>query len=525
MLSFVCSLLFTTCAAQPVRPADTVVVCPGPFQEALGPWLDYRRKQGHVIQVVSNEGTPEQIKAQLRAAYSAEPKLSILLVGDAHTPAPFDPSQRSYAVPAHFAPAKVNVVFGSEPEIATDNWYGDFDDDGVPDAAVGRLPVDTAQELHRMIRRIIGYEQSTDFGPWRSKINFVAGLGGFGTVADGALEAAAKTLLTSYLPPAYKSTMTYASWQSPYFPGAEEFHDTAVRRFNEGSLMWVYIGHGGRRELDYFRTPDGKVHEIFRVKDVGKLQAHKHPPIALFLSCYSGAFDGPQDCLAEEMLRTDGGPIAVLGGTRMTMPYAMSILGQELMTGFFGGRPPTIGHWFRDAKRGLALKPRTSEADKQFDALAAAMMPMAADLKAQRHEHLHLFNLLGDPLLRFKHPEPVHIEAPSEVRAGEPVSFQYKMPIAGVAESELVIRRDRLRMTEDDDRESYSPGIPDQYGRNDFRDVAWTPELPAGAESGGAPGTWREDRGQYYVRVYVEGKDSFAIGSAPVKVLSPAKTK
>ena len=33
------------------------------------------------------------------------------------------------------------------PSLASDAPYGDLDDDGVPDVAVGRLPVDTPQEL------------------------------------------------------------------------------------------------------------------------------------------------------------------------------------------------------------------------------------------------------------------------------------------------------------------------------------------------------------------------------------------
>ncbi|MCE9603916.1 MAG: hypothetical protein K8U03_03335 [Planctomycetia bacterium] len=526
MLSLVCSLLLTTLAAEPARPADVMVVCPGPFEEALRPWIEYRQKQGHVVAMVSGEEKPTEIKARLRAAYAAEPKLSILIIGDVENPSPFNPSARTFTVPTHFETATINVLFGSEPTIPTDNWYADFDDDGVPEAAIGRLPVDSAYELHHFIKRIIAYEQSTDFGPWRRKINFIAGLGGFGPVADAALEAAAKTLITNYLPPAYVSTMTYASWQSPYFPGGEEFHETVVERFNEGCLMWVYIGHGGRREFDYFRTPDGKVHRIFSTADVAKLQAQKHPPIALFLSCYSGAYDAPQDCLAEEMLRREGGPIAVMSGTRVTMPYAMSILGQELMTGFFQQRPATIGQLLRDAKRGLALKPRTSDADKQFDALATAMMPMAADLKAQRIENLHLFNLLGDPLLRLKHPETVSIQAPSEVRAGEQVKFGTTSPIAGETFVEFDIRRDRLRLPPLE-RDTYDGKPPLQYKRNDFQEAQGrnASEAPAGVPADWSLSTLLEDRGDYYVRVYVEGKDSFALGSSYVKVRPPVKPK
>lgn len=561
MLSLVCTLLMTTVAAPPAeataptKSADVVVVCPAPFEDALKPWLEYRRAQGHVVEVVPAIEAAEKIKARLHEAFKAEPKLSIVLIGDVEDRSAFNPAARTFAVPTHYAQAKINVLFGSEPTIATDNWYADFDDDGVPEAAVGRLPVDSAAELDKLTKRIIAYERSTDFGQWRRKINFVAGIGGFGYLADTAIESAAKSLLVAHLPPEYESTMTYASWRSPYFPGAKEFHDATVERFNEGCLMWVYIGHGGVRELDRFKTPDDKVHRIFDAGDVGKLQAWQ-PPIALFLSCYSVAFDARVDCLGEEMLRSEGGPIAVLGGSRVTMPYAMSILGQELMTTFFKGRAATVGQLLRDAKRGLALKPRTSDADKLFDAVAAAMMPMAADLKAQRVEHAQLFNLLGDPLLRLKHPEPILVRTPDErdiaarkdspEQIVEPLVFDrdgvaqvvdqphrtdppavahfaaVERRFEGKLQLEVAARRDRLRWPIAD-RVKYDPAFDYQ---SDYKRTLHS--LYEVYEEFDDLWTWIAPRfptpGDYCIRAYVAGKNSFAMGAGQVRVV-PAKAK
>src|SRR4029079_295529 len=42
-------------------------------------------------------------------------------------------------------------------ETASDDWYVDFDDDGVPDMAIGRLPVRNAAEAARVVAKIIGY--------------------------------------------------------------------------------------------------------------------------------------------------------------------------------------------------------------------------------------------------------------------------------------------------------------------------------------------------------------------------------
>ena len=144
----------------------------------------------------------------------------------------------------------MNVQYGSDPEIATDNWYADLDDDRVPELAVGRLPCDSAAELSCLVQRIIDYETSRDFGPWRRQVHFVAGLGGFGAMADAVLEAAAKSLIGDGIPSAYATTMTYGSWQSPYCPDPRQFQQVTIERFNEGSLFWVYMGHGELRAVD-----------------------------------------------------------------------------------------------------------------------------------------------------------------------------------------------------------------------------------------------------------------------------------
>ena len=83
-------------------------------------------------------------------------------------------------VPTWEVPAKVVARFGSEPTIASDNGYADLDGDALPDLAVGRLTADTPAELAGMVGKILAYERSVDFGPWRRNVNLMAGLGGFG---------------------------------------------------------------------------------------------------------------------------------------------------------------------------------------------------------------------------------------------------------------------------------------------------------------------------------------------------------
>jgi hypothetical protein len=513
--------------------ADTVLVCPPALRAAIEPWRAFRSAQGHQIAVVPCASSAEQTRAQIRQAAKGGKLRFIVLVGDADLPSPSDLSA-SCGVPTHYVPAKVNLHWGSEPEIATDNWYADLDDDQLPDAAVGRLSADTPDQLAAIVRKIVSYERRT--GPvsengqgadeWRRRINLVAGLGGFGAVVDTALEAAARSIVTGGIPAEYSTSFTQASWRSPYCPPPASFCDTVIDRMNEGCLFWVYIGHGRPRELDRLQVP-GEEHSIFRAEDIDRVAARRGPPIALFLACYTAAYDAQSDCLAEELLRAEGGPVAVIGGSRVTMPYAMSVLGMEMLKECFVSRRPTIGDVLLHAKRNLVLGARTDERSQQIDSIASLLSPAKSDLADERLEHVHLFNLLGDPLLRLVHPLPVKIEAPSTVLPGDRFALSGACAVEGPATVELTLRRDRLKFQRAP-REVYAATSEagDDYRRtyeaaNDIRLASVTTVARYGKFA--AELTVPDDaHGPCHVRVFVQGKGNFASGAASVHV---AKTR
>jgi hypothetical protein len=506
------------------RSAEVLVVCPDEFRDAVAPWLEHRRGQGHTLEVLPSRETADALRQDIRLRAAPHETRFLVLLGDVA-----DADETSAAgrrVPTFLVPAQVNTRWGSEPEIASDAPYADLDDDGAPDLAVGRVAADTADELRDLLDKTLDYER-TAAGRWQTRINLIAGVGGFGAVADAALEECSRSLIAHGIPAAYGTTMTYASWRSPYCPDPRRFGEMCRGRLDEGCLFWVYIGHGQRRALDRVQTPQGR-YPILTADDVGRLDCAAGPPVALFLACYTAAFDGPHDCLAEELLRAPRGPVAVLGGTRVTMPYAMAVLADGLMSACFVERCGTLGEALLAAQRGLLRTDRTDDRSQALDAVATLVSPAPVDLEAERHEHLSLFHLLGDPLLRLAYPEELRVVAPNEARPGDRLEIEAECPFDGQGTLELVCRRDRLTFEPPQRAEFAAEGA----ALAEYQAVYQRANNPLLASAAGQArgGRFRvelevpsEARGPCHVRLYVETQGRTALGAADIAIRRPRR--
>ncbi len=506
---------------------DTVVVCPPHFVEALSPWIAHRVAGGHSFAFVSNAGSALEIRSEIRRLSEAGTVRFVLLVGDAEPAGASDPHVRARCVPAFMAEAKVNVKWRSTPELPTDSWYADVNDDGIPDLAIGRLPADSPQELALMVQKIIQYESQRSLGAWPQRINFVAGIGGMGPLLDPIVELATKKFLTDEIPPEYQTSMTYGSWRSPFCPNPYLFHQMTLDRFNEGCLFWVYIGHGYPYQLDRVRVP-GRSHHILDTNDMFKLDNRNGAPIAIFLACYTGAYDQPYDCLAEQLLRAPGGPVAVLAGSRVTMPYAMATMGSGLLDEYFRKHTETIGEVVLQAKRQMMDTAPTQTDRKLLDLLAKAISPDPNLLEAERREHILLFNLFGDPLMRLYYPQPVTVKIPDKAMAGTHLEIRGTSPIAGIGSIELVCQRDRLR-TDPPPRYRFdsSPTQLKAYQTTyaEANNQCWCSRrvtVNAG-EFLAALKIPMEARGSCHVRVFIEDESGqiYAMGAHSIQITTP----
>lgn len=442
-------------AAEAHTPAaDVVVVCHDDFLPALKEWWQWREGEGRRLALVRAWNSTEDIRRAIREVARQGSLRWVVLVGDAPpvTTVNSDAPKPRHLIPTHYQQAQRIADFGPDATIASDNWYADTDDDGVPDVAVGRMSVESSEELRTLSAKIRAYEASAP-GSWQRRIHLTAGAGGFGAVADSIIEWCTKKLLTERIPPHYTTTFTYASWQSPYCPDPRRFSSVTLDRLNEGCWFWVYMGHGHPMGLRWLEAP-GRRYRTLDVSDLSQLSARQCWPVALLLACYTGAFDATEPCLAEGLARAPGGPVASVAATRTTMPYGMAMLGSAMMYECFSKQRPTLGELLLNAKRSIQ-QDTCPENDPLFswrqllDQLALTFVPGATKekLRAERDEHVALFHLLGDPLLKLRYFKPLAIEVPAQATAGESIQVTVDALWAGQGTIELLTRRDRARVT------------------------------------------------------------------------------
>lgn len=540
-------------AASQQQAFDTVLVCAPDLIDAASEWITYRAKQGRTIALISGQHSREEIVAAIRQVAQGGALKTVVIMGDAPThkvanevPSPAangaiengsgekDNVESRNEIPkttnsigdklathveTEAVPAKVIAKWGAESTFASDHSYADLDGDGSPDLALGRICADSANELRRTLQKTIAYEQNQDFGSWRRRVNLVAGVGGFGLLADKVIESTAKKFITDGIPSGYRTTMTQASWRSPYSPDPRLFRKQTIETMNQGCLAWVYLGHGQERGLDYYRYPGGGL-PIFESENVAQIRVREGRPIAVFLSCYTGAFAADEDCLAEQLLAQPQGPVAVISGTSVTMPYAMTVLGNAMLRELFVTRQATLGELLLVAKQELA-KPTPERPQDFVDQIAKVVSPDPALLDEERLEHVRLFHLFGDPLLRLRHAETVEIEAPDEAVSGEEIRIQVKSPVAGTAVLELVCRRDRTTFPPPsrprfEARDAWLRELQETYRR--ANDTAWITTKLDVSQGEFSTSIRVPDiaRGLGHVRIYIRGNDSFALGSSDI---------
>jgi hypothetical protein len=351
---------------EPGLSAEYVVITPEQFRDTAQKLADYRKSKGLTTFVATLEEIYESFNFGLASPYAIRDFLANAYINSGTKQVKYAVligkgtyDYKDYlAIGDNLCP----IILADTPEglCAADKEFGDVTGkDGVPEIAIGRLPVISNSELESMIDKIKIYESSQ--GPWNDVALMIAdNADDGGDFASGSDDLA--TLATGY------------QVQTIYLDGpaqAGNIRDRIIDGFNAGAGLVNYIGHGGVKQLAQ--------EDILNYNRVALLQNGGQLPLMVMLSCVTGRVDLPGiTSLGEALLLNKNGGIAGgLAPAGAAMNADSIRLGEEFYKAIFRGREPSAG---------LAL---------------LAAMKNYIQLGGNPYL-LSIYNWLGDPALGFK---------------------------------------------------------------------------------------------------------------------------
>lgn len=364
-------------------------------------WAHYRTQTGWTVSELPIKPSDDtdaqalQLISQLNDAWGdalagGADEYCVLLLGD------------SDAIPTfRFPQHDPDLAHRRDTHFATDHPYraGDTAHDQ-PHFALGRIPAHTADEARIALNKIKAYESANAPALWQRRINCLAGEGHFGPL-DTVLETVFTRMVDTLVPPSFDMSMTYAKATSIYCPPIDAITPTIQNRLAEDSFLFFYVGHGAPTSLDSFYWRNER-RETLRSNDLANVVAvGVHRPIAVLACCSTGWFDLPRNehSLAEAMLFSPDGPVAVIAGSRPTHPYANAVLLESFTRRATQSDASTLGQLDLLVTRDMLRAPSMNDAIDLISTPIAAAMQWSTSLRDHRRMHVRLYNLLGDPCL------------------------------------------------------------------------------------------------------------------------------
>ncbi len=354
--------------------ADYIIITDAEFVRDAQPLANFRNKQGlrtKIVQVQNiydefNHGIPNPyaLRDFLKYTYQNwQPPAPtyVLLFGDTNL------REKTNTVPT------IQIQVPGYGSSASDHQFTTIrGDDQFPDLLIGRVPVSNSVEARIFVERAINYENNRNRGPWHKRILMLAGSDAdFHYQTDSLVEHSDLTKKYEteviYAPPTAEDELTLGEGTTPV--GRQ-----VLDGFNTGASIVNYVGHGGGGRWASSRMMDLEDPHI-NLTNISQL------PFVISMTCFTGAFDIPDGCLAEEFLRSEtGGAIGVIGGTSIGLLLQDHILNTEIFKVVFNDKTQHLGAIVAEAKTNFLI-----------------LLPGYPDLA-------NIFTLFGDPATKLNLP-------------------------------------------------------------------------------------------------------------------------
>lgn len=262
--------------------------------------------------------------------------------------------------------------------------------DSNPDLAIGRFPVQSAEETKNVVEKIISYETSPIWDPnqnfpledWRNIVTMVADDEYHNSDSKNEVMHTrdSENIMEYSIPKSFNKDkiylIKYPAISEPTFSGYRKpaATEALLKRINNGTLILNYVGHGAPNIW-----ADERV--LIENRDMDRIQNQNKLPLWIAATCDFGRFDDPMEQgMAEKMfVAKDRGGIAFLTSARLAYATDNTELNRKFYEQLFRG------DYGRTERLGVAL--------------TNAKINNYSGINDQKY---HLF---GDPTMRLAKPE------------------------------------------------------------------------------------------------------------------------
>jgi Peptidase family C25 len=323
---------------------NLVIISHQSLISSLAPYISQRQAQGFTVTVVDIEDLYDEFSYGLHSPQAitefvsrarnvwATPPQYLLFVGDAS----YDP--RDYQVRGFCDFIPTRLVDTAFTETVSDDALIDYNNDGIADIPVGRLPSRTPVQTSLMVSKIVNFVP-----PNPQTALLVADAQGTYYFNFEAANDQVGALLQS-LDPSITLQKVYR-FQYPDYPSVAQAHADLMNKLNAGPALVNYSGHG---------NVNSWAGGLFSTDDALILTNGSTLPFVVVMDCLNGFFAEPSlagEGIAEGLLKAqNGGSVGSFASTGLTIPDGQHEMSTTLYQLLYGSTPIRVGDAIIQAK-------------------------------------------------------------------------------------------------------------------------------------------------------------------------------
>jgi hypothetical protein len=320
----------------PSHTANMVIISYKDFMTQANAWADYRRNQGISVEVVNVEDVFDEFNYGSLSSESLKdflfyaknnwqtPPQYVLLIGDG-TYDPRDYEGRGFA---DYIPTMLVDTPGGET--ASDDAIVDFNNDGLAEIAIGRIPARTTAMVTNALSKTMSFESQVALQNLSRGVIFA-----YDNPIGYDFQAMSQRLAAT-LPSGTQSVLVARNDANP--------NPTLISEMNNGRYLVNFSGHG---TTGSWASPSN-----FQIGHVPLLTNSNSLSIYTMLTCLNGYFANTTNVSLGEVLlnASNGGAVASWASSGTTTPDIQELMATRFYTKIGEGNITRLGDLIVDAK-------------------------------------------------------------------------------------------------------------------------------------------------------------------------------